>query len=129
MTTKRPNPVFVKQGADVLAELDERDTRVVGADTKKTFLTNMGGYTNYTSGSTSGVVKQGEAVVVATDFQAISLLTPQLGDVKIISQTVNYSTTPPTVDVVIKIKNSTNNTVKGINARITNWLQNLEKDF
>ena len=120
MTTKRPNPVFVKQGADVLAELDERDTRVVGADTKKTFLTNMGGYTNYTSGSTSGVVKQGEAVVVATDFQAISLLTPQLGDVKIISQTVNYSTTPPTVDVVIKIKNSTNNTVKGINARITN---------
>jgi hypothetical protein len=42
MTTNRPNPVFVKQGADVLADLDERDVRVVGADTKKTFLTSLG---------------------------------------------------------------------------------------
>jgi hypothetical protein len=120
MTTKRPNPIFVKQGADVLADLDERDVRIVGADTKKTFLTSLGGYSNYTSGSTSGVVKFEEAVVVGTDFQSLSLLTPQLGDIKIVSQTVNYSTTPPTVDVVIKVKNSTNNIVKGINARVTN---------
>jgi len=120
MTIKRPNPVFVKQGADVLADLDERDVRVVGADTKKTFLTSLGGYSEYTSGSTSGVVKPELAVIVGTDFQAISLLTPQLGDMKIVSQTVNYSTTPPTVDVVIKIKNSTKNIVKGINARVSN---------
>jgi len=128
MTTKRPNPVFVKQGADVLADLDERDVRVVGADTKKTFLTSLGGYSNYTSGSTSGVVKAEEAVLVKGDFEALSKLTPQLGDMSIVSQTVNYSTTPPTVDVIIKVKNSTDNIVKGINARITNWLQNLVKD-
>jgi hypothetical protein len=120
MTTKRPNPVFVKQGADVLADLDERDVRVVGADTKKTLLTSLGGYSNYTSGSTSGAVKAEQAVPIKTDFESLSLLTPQLGDMSIISQTVNYSTTPPTVDVVIKVKNSTNNIVKGINARITN---------
>jgi hypothetical protein len=66
------------------------------------------------------VVNKEEAVIVGTDFQALSLLTPQLGDIKIVSQTVNYSTTPPTVDVVIKVKNSTNNIVKGINARVTN---------
>jgi len=120
MTTKRPNPVFVKQGADVLADLDERDVRVVGADTKKTFLTTMGGYTNYTSGNTAGAVVVDETPRVETDFQALSLLTPQLGDISIVSQTINYSTTPPTVDVVIKVKNSTNNIVKGINARITN---------
>ena len=120
MTTKRPNPIFVKQGADVLADIDERDVRIVGADTKKTFLTSLGGYANYTSGNTSGVVNKEEAVIVGTDFQALSLLTPQLGDIKIVSQTVNYSTTPPTVDVVIKVKNSTNNIVKGINARVTN---------
>jgi len=120
MTTKRPNPIFVKQGADVLADLDERDVRVVGADTKKTFLTSLGGYANYTSGNTSGTVSAEKAVLVATDFEALSTLTPQLGDISIASQTVNYSTTPPTVDVVIKVKNSTNNVVKGINARITN---------
>jgi hypothetical protein len=33
------------------------------------------------------------------------------------------------VDVIIKVKNSTNSVVKGINARITNWLLNLEKDL
>jgi hypothetical protein len=36
---------------------------------------------------------------------------------------------PPTVDVVLKIKNSTNQIVKGIAARLTNWLLNLEKDL
>jgi hypothetical protein len=120
MTTKRPNPVFVKQGADVLADLDERDVVIVGADTKKTFLTNLGGYSNYTSGNTSGVVNPEKAIITGTEFESLSLLIPQLGDVKIISQIVNYSTTPPTVDVVIKVKNSTNAIVKGINARITN---------
>ena len=129
MTTKRPNPIFVKQGADVLADLDERDVKVVGADTKKTFLTSLGGYSNYTSGSTSGVVKSADAVAAGTNFQSLSLLVPQLGDISIVSQTINYATKPPTIDVIIKVKNSTNNIVKGINARITNWLQNLEKDF
>lgn len=129
MTTKRPNPVFVKQGADVLADLDERDVVIVGADTKKTFFTNLGGYSNYTSGNTSGVVNPEKAVITGTDFEALSSLSPQLGDISIVSQTINYSTTPPTVDVVIKVKNSTNAIVKGINARITNWLLNLEKDF
>lgn len=119
MTTKRPNPIFVKQGADVLADLDERDVRIVGADTKKTFLTSLGGYSNYTSGSTSGTV----GVVdpgVDVRLKEVSLLTPQIGDVTIVSRTINYSTTPPTVDVLIKVKNSTNAVVKGINARVTN---------
>jgi hypothetical protein len=120
MTIKRPNPIFVKQGADVLADLDERDVRIVGADTKKTFLTSLGGYSNYTSGNNGGVVNTEPEPPVYTDFEALSKLTPQLGDISIVSQTVNYATTPPTVDVVIKVKNSTNNIVKGINARITN---------
>ena len=120
MTTKRPNPIFVKQGADVLVDLDERDVKIVGADTKKTFLNSLGGYSSYTSGNTSGVVNSDNPPVPVTNFQALSLLTPQLGDISIVSQTLNYTTTPPTVDVVIKIKNSTNSSVKGINARITN---------
>jgi hypothetical protein len=120
MTTKRPNPIFVKQGADVLAEVDDRDVRVVAADTKKTLLTSLGGYTNYTSGNTSGAVTGEQTTITDPDFQALSLLTPQLGDISIVSQTINYSTTPPTVDVVIKVKNSTNAIVKGINARVTN---------
>ena len=120
MTTKRPNPVFVKQGADVLADLDERDVVIVGADTKKTFLTNLGGYSNYTSGNTSGVVGTEKGLGANIDFETLSLLTPQLGDISIVSQTINYSTTPPTVDVIVKVKNSTNAVVKGINARITN---------
>jgi len=124
MTTKRPNPIFVKQGADVLAEVDDRDVRVVAADTKKTLLTSLGGYTNYTSGNTSGTVTGKQTTetttITGTDFQALSLLTPQIGDISIVSQTINYSTKPPTVDVVVKIKNSTNNIVKGINARVTN---------
>jgi hypothetical protein len=119
MTIKRPNPVFVKEGADVLADLDERDVRIVGADKKKTFLNSLGGYSSYSSGNTSGDVNTfdpGSGVKA----REISLLTPQLGDISIVSQTVNYSTTPPTVDVVVKVKNSTNAVVKGINARITN---------
>lgn len=116
MTTKRPNPVFVKQGADVLADLDERDVRVVGADTKKTFLTSLGGYSNYTSGNTSGTVTSFDGI----DLGELNILMPQLGDMSVVSQSINYSTTPPTVDVVIKIKNSTKQTVKGISARLTN---------
>jgi hypothetical protein len=116
MTTKRPNPVFVKQGADVLADLDERDVVIVGADTKKTFLTNLGGYSNYTSGNTSGAV----AAFDGGDFGALNILIPQLGDISIVSQSINYTTMPPTVDVVLKIKNSTNQIVKGIAARLTN---------
>jgi len=119
MTTKRPNPVFVKQGADVLVDLDERDVVIVGADTKKTFLTNLGGYSNYTSGNTSGVVDPGNEQG-NPQLAKVSLLTPQIGDISIVSQTLNYSTKPPTVDVIIKVKNSTNAVVKGINARITN---------
>lgn len=119
MTTKRPNPIFVKQGADVLADLDERDVRVVGADTKKSFLTSLGGYSNYTSGNTSGTV-EGADPGFDVRLKEVSLLTPQIGDVTIVSRTINYSTTPPTVDVLIKVKNSTNAAVKGINARVTN---------
>jgi hypothetical protein len=120
MTTKRPNPIFVKQGADVLAEVDDRDVRVVGAETKKTLLTSLGGYANYTSGNTSGTVTKEQTPVLESSSQSTSQLTPQLGDISIVSQTINYATKPPTVDVVVKIKNSTNNIVKGINARITN---------
>jgi hypothetical protein len=116
MTTKRPNPVFVKQGADVLADLDERDVVIVSADTKRTFLTNLGGYSNYTSGNTSGTVTSFDG----GDLGALNILMPQLGDISIVSQSINYSTTPPTVDVVIKIKNSTKQAVKGISARLTN---------
>jgi len=122
MTTKRPNPLFVKQGADVLADLDERDVKVVGAETKKTFLTTMGGYSNYTSGNASGVTTETNETgnQVNSKLATISLLTPQIGDISIVSKTINYSTTPPTVDVVVKVKNSTNAIVKGINARVTN---------
>jgi hypothetical protein len=122
MTTKRPNPLFVKQGSDVLADLDERDVKVVGAETKKTFLTTMGGYSNYTSGNASGVTAEVDeaGIQVNSKLATISLLTPQIGDMSIVSKTINYSTTPPTVDVVVKVKNSTNAIVKGINARVTN---------
>ena len=116
MTTNRPNPVFVKQGADVLADLDERDVRVVGADSKNAFLTSLGGYSNYTSGNTSGTVTSFDG----RDLGELNILMPQLGDMSVVSQSINYSTTPPTVDVVIKIKNSTKQTVKGISARLTN---------
>jgi hypothetical protein len=116
MTTKRPNPIFVKQGADVLADLDERDVRIVGADTKKTFLNSLGGYSNYSSGNSSGVV----SVFDGADFGELNILMPQLGDISVVSQSINYTTTPPTVDVVLKIKNSTKQVVKGISARLTN---------
>jgi hypothetical protein len=116
MTTKRPNPIFVKQGADVLADLDERDVRVVGADAKKTFLTSLGGYSNYSSGNSSGVVTGFDGPSSAE----LNILMPQLGDISIVSQSINYSTMPPTVDVVLKIKNSTNQVVNGIAARLTN---------
>jgi len=119
MTIKRPNPVFVKEGADVLADLDERDVRIVGADKKKTFLNSLGGYSSYSSGNTSGDVNPFDPGP-GVKAREISLLTPQIGDVTIVSRTVNYSTTPPTVDVLVKVKNSTNAVVKGINARITN---------
>lgn len=120
MTTKRPNPIFVKEGADVLVDLDERDVRIVGADNKKTFVTALGGYSNYTSGNTSGAVEGKQTNIPGPGFQELSKLTPQLGDISIVSQKVNYSTTPPTVDVIIKVKNSTDTVVKGINARVTN---------
>jgi hypothetical protein len=116
MTTKRPNPIFVKQGADVLADLDERDVRIVGADTKKTFLNSLGGYSNYSSGNSSGVV----SVFDGADFGELNVLMPHLGDISVVSQSINYATTPPTVDVVLKIKNSTKQVVKGISARLTN---------
>lgn len=122
MTTKRPNPIFIKQGADVLAEVDERDVKIVGADTKKTFTTALGGYANYTSGNSSGTVTKDE-VKTQTDgqsFQSLSSLIPQLGDMSIVSQTINYSTKPPTIDIIMKVKNSTGAIVKGINARVTN---------
>ena len=121
MTTKRPNPIFVKQGADVLADLDERDVKIVGANTKKTFTTNLGGYSNYSGGGGgSGPVDPVDPPGTGIKFIEISLLTPQIGDVSIVSRTINYSTTPPTVDVLVKVKNSTNSIVRGINARVTN---------
>lgn len=116
MATNRPNPVFVKQGADVLADLDERDVVIVGSDTKRTILNSLGGYGSYTSGSTSGAVTTFDG----GDFGALNILIPQLGDISIVSQSINYTTMPPTVDVVIKIKNSTKQIVKGIAARLTN---------
>jgi len=116
MATNRPNPVFVKQGADVLADLDERDVVIVGSDTKRTILNSLGGYGSYTSGNTSGAVTTFDG----GDSGALNILIPQLGDISIVSQSINYTTMPPTVDVVIKIKNSTKQVVKGIAARLTN---------
>jgi hypothetical protein len=47
----------------------------------------------------------------------IAALLPQLGDISIKSQTVNYNTNPPTVTVVLKIKNSTGKTIIGMKGK------------
>lgn len=47
----------------------------------------------------------------------IAALLPQLGDITIKSQTVNYNTNPPTVTVVLKIKNSTGKTIVGMKGK------------
>lgn len=116
MTRNRPNPVFVTDGSPVLSDLDDRDIRVVAGSTKKNFSTTLGGYGNYVSGTTTEA-----ATFVTGEEGEFGLLTPSLGDISIVlPQTIDYTTNPPTVEVIFKVKNSTNKIVKSIKARINN---------
>lgn len=52
------------------------------------------------------------------DTPSLSKLLPQLSDISIVSETFDYSTTPATIKLKLKILDSTGEVVKGIRGRI-----------
>lgn len=119
MTSIRKNPIFVPEGSAVLADIDERDVVIVTGFAKK-YVNALGGYSDYPSGNSGNVVVPGKSEgSQGSQGSGLGNLIPQLGDISILSQTVNYSTTPPTVDVIFRVKNSTNSIIKGMKALVT----------
>lgn len=52
-------------------------------------------------------------------YNEIASLLPQLSDMSIKSQEIDYTTTPPTVKVVVRIKNSTGKEVIGLKGLVS----------
>lgn len=52
------------------------------------------------------------------DPGSISKYLPQLSDISIVSETVDYSTMPPTIKLKLKIVNRTGSAISGIRAKV-----------
>lgn len=108
--------LFLLPGDKALKDADLTYVRVIDGSVTDEFKNQYGYSTAFGDGGGGG----GEVVVppvtpgIPSD---IANLIPQLGDISIKSQTINYNTNPPTVTVVLKVKNSTGKTIVGMRGK------------
>ena len=106
-------PLAANEGSPFIADIDPSKIRIFTGTVTGTPGYILGGFSGSSSGDPYTVSGVGEFDAAATAAAAInplheiSALTPQLGDISIKSQEVDWTTTPPTVKVVLRVKNST----------------------
>jgi hypothetical protein len=128
-------PIFLVAGSPELVDIDPLFVRVVGSDSSSVY----GSYGNVglggTSGSTvtpPGVLPEGteKPVVKFPEYPdtskplfpeftfKIGYPAPDLSDIEIYKQEIDYSVTPPTVSITFRVRNSTPYPVVGLNAKV-----------
>ena len=116
-------PLAANEGSPFIADIDPSKIRVFTGTIAGTPEYLLGGFAGSSSGNPYSIGGEGTLDKEATDAaraayvdpaQVRSLLTPQLGDISIKSQEVDWTTTPPTVKVVLRVKNSTGREVVGL---------------
>jgi hypothetical protein len=130
-------PIFLVAGSPELVDIDPLFVRVVGSDKSNvyggygTFGAGLGG----TSGGTGIVppVVAGEGTDPKVKFPEypdaskplfpeftfkIGYPAPDLSDIEIYKQEIDYTVTPPTVSITFRVRNSTAYPVVGLNAKV-----------
>lgn len=100
-------PLFANPGDPISQTIDPRELRYLGNAVKKGFL--FAG----TPGSGDGGDDPGDP---GPDPRSKYL--PQLSDISIVSETFDTTTTPVTIKLKLKIKDSTGEVIKGIRVRV-----------
>lgn len=113
-------PLAANEGSPYLEDIDQSGIRFFNGNLSGTPQYLLGGFAGSSAGdpysfSGEGVFDPEATAAAATDPSKLtSLLIPQLGDISIKSQEVDWTTTPPTVKVVLRVKNSTGKDVIGL---------------
>jgi hypothetical protein len=128
-------PIFLVAGSPELVDIDPLFVRVVGSDNSKVY----GSYGNVGLGGTSGSTDTPPGVVIEgpggttvkfpeypdtskplfPEFTfKIGYPAPDLSDIEIYKQEIDYSVTPPTVSITFRVRNSTPYPVVGLNAKV-----------
>lgn len=106
--------LFLLPGDKALQDADQNIVRPISGSVLNKFKDLYGYSSSYGNQDTDVVYIPPEDPEVPGEIAA---LLPQLGDITIKSQTVNYNTNPPTVTVVLKIKNSTGKAIIGMKGK------------
>lgn len=128
-------PIFLVEGSPELVDIDPLFVRIVGSDKSKIY----GNYGSLGLGGTSGgnttppgVVPEGPGTPgpkfpeypdpskpLFPEFTfKIGYPAPDLSDIEIYKQEIDYSVTPPTVSITFRVRNSTAYPVVGLNAKV-----------
>lgn len=116
-------PLAANEGSPYLADIDPLGLRVFTGTVNDSPQYLLGGFSSSSAGNPYSIGGEGQLDEAATaaslsayvdPVRISSSLTPQLGDISIKSQEVDWTTTPPTVKVVLKVKNSTGRDVIGL---------------
>jgi len=131
-------PIFLVSGSYELEDLDPLFTRVLDGGKANAYGSygNLGfGDLGGTSGSSTGTVpgSTGEGGDSNKGFKerpdtskplfpeftfTIGYPAPDLSDIEIYKQEIDYSVNPPTVNITFRVKNSTGYPVVGLNAKV-----------
>ena len=129
-------PIFLVAGSPELVDIDPLFVRIVGSDQSKAYGSYGGGGglggTSGVPGTPPGVVPEGtedptkkfpeypdtsKPLFPEYTFK-IGYPAPDLSDIEIYKQEIDYSVTPPTVSITFRVRNSTAYPVIGLNAKV-----------
>ena len=130
MTSKRVSTTSVAADAPLAFYSNSPENTDVGPNYKIVIPGNTVG-AMYLSSNDIGYNETDEVVIAAEDAAAAAAaatkaaevvaggLSPSLSDIQVVSKTVVYDASGnPSVEIVFKIKNSSGQTLKGVNARV-----------
>lgn len=106
--------LFLLPGDKALQDADKNIVRPISGSVLDKFKELYGYSSSYGNQDTDVIYIPPDDPGLPGDIAA---LLPQLGDITVKSQTVNYNTNPPTVTVVLQIKNSTGKTIIGMKGK------------
>jgi hypothetical protein len=121
-------PIFLTPGAYEWADIDPAFARAISASAASKSITSYLSGGDFGGGSGIPNPKNPDGTEIVTivdspiknpDWKATPLrLAPDLSDIQIYRQDIDYSVTPPRVTVTFRVRNNTGLSVKGLNVLV-----------
>ena len=119
-------PIFLTAGSYEWADIDPAFARLISGSAASKSISaylsggDYGGGSGFSNVNPDGTKKATpDSPILNPDWKATPLrLAPDLSDIEIYKQDIDYSVTPPRVTVTFRVRNNTGLTVKGLNVLV-----------